>query len=83
VVCETDPRVGFIATNMSRPAGQVVASYNQRGTEEQRIKEGKNAVTRTRVEVSLDATAATRCLLDVFLAEALAPVDVAAMEAAE
>ena len=70
-------------TNVSRPAKRVVAFYNQRGTEEQRIKEGKNAVTWTRLEVSLNATAATRCLLDAFLAEALAPVDVAEMEAAE
>jgi hypothetical protein len=29
---ELYPRVGFIVTNMSRPAENVVAFYNQRGT---------------------------------------------------
>ena len=38
------PRVGFIVTNLSRPAERVVAFYNQRGTAEQHIKEGKNAI---------------------------------------
>ena len=38
------PRVGFIVTNMSRPAGRVVAFYNKRGTCEQWIKEGKGAI---------------------------------------
>ena len=46
---ELYPRVGFIATNMTRPAERVVAFYNQRGTAEQWIKEGKNAVTWTRL----------------------------------
>ena len=46
---ELYPRVGFIATNMTRPAERVVAFYNQRGTAEQYIKEGKNAVTWTRL----------------------------------
>ena len=43
------PRVGFIVTNMTRPAERVVAFYNQRGTAELWIKEGKNAVTWTRL----------------------------------
>lgn len=34
-------------TNLSRSAERVVASYNQRGTAEQHIKEGKNAITWT------------------------------------
>jgi Transposase DDE domain group 1 len=38
---ELYPRVGFIVTNMSRPAEWVVAFYNKRGTCEQWIKEGK------------------------------------------
>src|SRR5262249_19851 len=38
---ELYPRVGFIGTNMSRPAERVVAFYNKRGTCEQGIKEGK------------------------------------------
>jgi hypothetical protein len=46
---ELYPRVGFIVTNMTRPAERVVAFYNQRGTAEQWIKEGKNAVTWTRL----------------------------------
>src|SRR5215831_19283311 len=38
---ELYPRVGFIVTNLARPAEPVVAFYNQRGTAEQWIKEGK------------------------------------------
>ena len=38
---ELYPRVGFIVTNMSRPAENVVAFYNKRGTCEQWIKEEK------------------------------------------
>lgn len=43
------PRVGFIVTNLSRPAERVVAFYNHRGTAEQWIKEGKNAIKWTRL----------------------------------
>ena len=43
------PRVGFIVTNLSRPAERVVTFYNQRGTAEQWIKEGKNAIKWTRL----------------------------------
>ncbi|HKJ61286.1 MAG TPA: IS1380 family transposase [Hyphomicrobiales bacterium] len=46
---ELYPRVGFIVTNLSRPAESVVGFYNQRGTAEQWIKEGKNAVKWTRL----------------------------------
>ena len=46
---ELYPRVGFIVTNMSRPTERVVAFYNHRGTAEQWIKEGKNAVIWTRL----------------------------------
>jgi len=46
---ELYPRVGFIVTNLSRPANRIVAFYNQRGTAEQWIKEGKNAVKWTRL----------------------------------
>ena len=46
---ELVPRVGFIVTNLSRPAERVIAFYNQRGTAEQWIKEGKNAVRWTRL----------------------------------
>ncbi len=46
------PRVGFIVTNLSRPAERVVAFYNHRGTAEQWIKEGKNAIKWTRLSCS-------------------------------
>jgi hypothetical protein len=46
---ELYPRVGFIVTNLSRPAERVVAFYNQRGKAEQHIKEGKNAIKWTRL----------------------------------
>jgi Transposase DDE domain group 1 len=46
---ELYPRVGFLVTNLARPPERVVAFYNQRGTAEQWIKEGKNAVLWTRL----------------------------------
>lgn len=46
---ELVPRVGFIATNLTRPATRVAAFYNQRGMAEQHIKEGKNAIVWTRL----------------------------------
>ncbi len=46
---ELYPRVGFIVTNLTRPAERVVGFYNQRGTAEQWIKKGKNAVKWTRL----------------------------------
>ena len=46
---ELCPRIGYIVTNMARPAERVVAFYNQRGTAEQHIREGKNAVKWTRL----------------------------------
>jgi hypothetical protein len=42
-------RVGFIVTNLGGGAAKVVGFYNQRGTAEQWIKEGKNAVRWTRL----------------------------------
>ena len=47
------PRVGFIVTNLSRPAERVVAFYNHRGTAEQYIKEGKYAIKWTRLSCDL------------------------------
>lgn len=41
---ELYPRVGFIVTYLARPANRVIAFYNQRGTAEQWIKEGNQAV---------------------------------------
>jgi hypothetical protein len=46
---ELFPRVGFIVTSLTRPAKRVVRFYNQRGTAEQWIKEGKNAANWTRL----------------------------------
>jgi hypothetical protein len=46
---ELYPRVGFIVTNLTRPSARVTAFSNQRGTAEQWIKEGKNAVKWTRL----------------------------------
>jgi hypothetical protein len=46
---ELYPRVGFLVTNLCRPPERVVAFYNQRGTAEQWIKEGKNAAKWTRL----------------------------------
>jgi len=46
---ELFPRVGFIVTNLRRPSWRVVKFYNARGTAEQWIKEGKNAVKWTRL----------------------------------
>jgi len=46
---ELFPRVGFIVTNLRRKSKNVVGFYNQRGTAEQWIKEGKNAIKWTRL----------------------------------
>ncbi|MFZ0663967.1 MAG: transposase [Acidobacteriaceae bacterium] len=46
---ELFPRVGFIVTNMTLPNRAVVRFYNKRGTAEQWIKEGKQAVKMTRL----------------------------------
>jgi hypothetical protein len=43
------PRVGFIVTNLARPTKRAVAFYNQRGTAEPWIKEGKGAINWTRL----------------------------------
>ena len=43
------PTVGFIVTNLNRPAERVSAFYNQRGKAEQWIKEGKHAINWTRL----------------------------------
>ena len=48
-VGELFPRVGFIVTNLTLPSRAVVRFYNKRGTAEQWIKEGKQAVKMTRL----------------------------------
>ncbi len=46
---ELYPRVGFIVTNLTRPAERIVKFYNGRGTAERWIKEGKLALRWTRL----------------------------------
>ena len=46
---ELYPRVGFIVTNLTLASRAVVRFYNKRGTAEQWIKEGKQAVKMTRL----------------------------------
>jgi len=60
---ELYPRAGFIVTNMSRPAENVVAFYNKRGTCEQWIKEGKGAIKWTRLSCRTFAANAVRLQL--------------------
>jgi len=62
---ELYPRVGFIVTNLARSAERVVAFYNQRGTCEQYIKEGKNAIKWTRLSCRTFAANAVRLQLHV------------------
>jgi hypothetical protein len=77
---ELFPRIGFIVTNLSRSAKRVVRFYNQRGTAEQWIKEGKNAVRWTRLSCHDFADNQVRLLLFVlaynmgnFLRQAVLP----------
>ncbi len=46
---ELFPRVGFIVTKLETPSRAVVRFYNKRGTAEQWIREGKQAVKMTRL----------------------------------
>jgi hypothetical protein len=46
---ELFPRLGFIVTNLETPSRAMVRFYNKRGTAEQWIKEGKQAVKMTRL----------------------------------
>ena len=62
---ELYPRVGFIVTNLARPAERVIAFYNQRGTAEQWIKEGKGAIKWTRLSCRTFAANAVRLQLRV------------------
>src|SRR5271170_5336318 len=62
---ELYPRVGFIVTNLARPAERVVAFYNHRGTCEQLIKEGKGASKWTRLSCRSFAANAVRLQLHV------------------
>jgi hypothetical protein len=60
---ELYPQVGFIVTNLARSAEGIVAFYNRRGTCEQYIKEGKNAIKWTRLSCRTFAANAVRLQL--------------------
>jgi hypothetical protein len=63
---QPDPQVldsPFIVTNMARPTENVVAFYNKRGTCEQWIKEGKDAIKWTRLSCRTFAANAVRLQL--------------------
>lgn len=60
---ELCPRVGFIVSNLARSPEGIVAFYNQRGTCEQHIKEGKNAIKWTRLSCRTFAANAVRLQL--------------------
>jgi hypothetical protein len=59
------PHVEFIVTNMTGPPERVVMFYNQRGTAEQCIKEGKSAIVSTRLSCHRFAASAVRLQLHV------------------
>jgi hypothetical protein len=60
---ELYPRVGFIVSNLARSAEGIIGFYNQRGTCEQHIKEGKNAIKWTRLSCRTFAANAVRLQL--------------------
>jgi len=62
---ELFPRVGFIVTNLETDSRAVVRFYNKRGTAEQWIKEGKQAVKMTRLSCHLFRSNQVRLLLSL------------------
>jgi hypothetical protein len=60
---ELFPRVGFIVTNLNKHSKNVVKFYNGRGTAEQWIKEGKNAVQWTKLSCRMFKDNQTRLQL--------------------
>jgi hypothetical protein len=62
---ELYPRIGFLVTNLARSPEGIVAFYNRRGTCEQYIKEGKNAIKWTRLSCRTFAANAVRLQLHV------------------
>ena len=57
---QVTPKSPPIVANLTRPAERVVMFYNHRGTAEQWIKEGKNAVSWTRLSCRRFAANAVR-----------------------
>src|SRR6202011_5697183 len=62
---ELFPRIGFIVTNLAADNRAVVRFYNKRGTAEQWIKEGKQAVKMTRLSCHLFRSNEERLLLSL------------------
>jgi hypothetical protein len=62
---ELFPRVGFIVTNLETDSRAVVRFYNKRGTAEQWIREGKQAVKITRLSCHRFRSNAVRLWLSV------------------
>jgi hypothetical protein len=62
---ELFPRVGFVVTNLTGSNRGVVRFYNKRGTAEQWIKEGKQAVAMTRLSCHRFRANAVRLWLSV------------------
>jgi hypothetical protein len=62
---ELFPRVGFIVTNLETDTRAVVRFYDKRGTAEQRIKEGKQAVEMTRLSCHRSRSDEVRLWLSV------------------
>jgi hypothetical protein len=62
---ELFPRVGFIVTNLETDRRAVVRFYNQRGSAEQWIKEGEQAVNMTRLSCHRFRSNAARLWLSV------------------
>lgn len=62
---ELFPRIGFIVTNLQRKPGNVVRFYNKRGVAEGWIKEGKHALTWTRLSCTRFASNQVRLALFV------------------
>jgi len=62
---ELFPRVGFIVTNLETDSRAVVRFYNKRGTAEQSIKEGKQAVKMSRLSCHRFRSNEVRLLLSL------------------
>jgi hypothetical protein len=59
----SEARVGFVVSNLPRSPEGIITFYNQRGTCEQHIKEGKNAIKWTRLSCRTFAANAVRLQL--------------------
>jgi hypothetical protein len=59
------PRIGFVVTNSTLPAGRVVKVYNGRGDVEDRTKEGKNTLPRDKTSCRRFAAIQARLLMGV------------------